>query len=316
MKIGTPIPARGPLANLEAMRRIAEEAERMGYGVLAVPDHILVPRRIDSTYPYTTDGAMPGADAGDSLEQFSILAWLAAVSQRAKLVTSVTVAPLRGAVHMAKIVSTIDLLSNGRVALGLGTGWLREEFEAVGAPPFENRGRSTDEYIEAMKILWTEDNPRYKGEFVDFDNIVFLPRPVQQPRPEIWIGGEGKPALRRVVKHGDVWYPIGLNPRQPLNTPARIRDGVARLHEVAEEHDRDPASIGLALFMNAFQEGEPIVADTGERQLLTGGASDLREDIDFLSSLGYGHLVLNFQRPSLEQTLASMQWFADEVGAR
>jgi probable F420-dependent oxidoreductase len=316
MDIGISIPARGPLASEACIRGLAQGAERLDFRHLAVPDHILVPRSIDSTYPYSAGGEFPGAASGDSLEQFTLLAWLAAINTTAKLVTSVAVVPHRGAVHTAKIVSTIDVLSGGRMVVGVGAGWMREEFEAVGAPPFAARGRVTDEYIQAMKILWTEDDPQFEGEFVSFRDISFLPRGVQHPHPPVWVGGESKAAMRRTVRFGDVWYPIGANPRHPLNTPARIRGGIERLHRLAEEHDRDPAGIGLAYFVNAFDESKTVTTDDGERQILSGSAADLAEDIEALEAMGFTDLVLNFGRGTLERSLHSMEWFAEEVRAK
>jgi len=316
MDIGISIPARGPMANAECIRGLAEGAERLGYRHLAVPDHIVVPRRIASIYPYSASGEFPGASGGDALEQLTLLAWLAAATRTVKLLTSVAVVPHRGAVHTAKIVSTIDVLSGGRMVVGVGTGWMREEFEAVGAPPFEARGRVTDEYLEAMKTLWTQDDPRFEGEFVRFADVSFLPRGVQRPHPPVWVGGESRAALRRTVRHGDTWYPIGTNPRHLLDTRERLTKGVARLYAVAEEHGRDPASIGLAYYVNGFDESTTVSADTGERRLLSGNAGELAEDIRFLASLGFADLVLNFSRGTLERSLASMQWFAEEVRAK
>ena len=313
MHIGLSIPARGLLANPAAIRVLAESAEGLGYELLAVPDHIVVPRRIDSTYPYSESGAFPGAAGGDCLDQFTLLSWLAAVTSRARLVTSVTVVPHRGAVHTAKIAASIDVLSGGRLVMGVGAGWMKEEIEALGAPPFEARGRVTDEYLQAMKTLWTEDAPEFHGEFVDFAGISFLPRGVQRPHPPIWVGGESKAAMRRTVRHGDAWYPIGVNPRHLLNTRTRLEAGLARLQALADEHGRDPASIGLAYYVNDFDESRPALVDAGERRLLTGSATDLAEDVEYLASLGFTDLVLNFTRADLERSLASMRWFASEV---
>jgi probable F420-dependent oxidoreductase len=303
------------MATVDTLRGLAEAADRMGFKHLAVPDHILVPRRIDSTYPYSASGAFPGAESGDSLEQFTLLAWLAQVNKTSRLLSSVAVVPHRGAVHTAKIVSTIDMLSGGRVVVGVGAGWMREEFEAVGAPPFEARGRVTDEYLQAMKLLWTEEDPRFEGEFVRFADIAFLPRGVQSPHPPVWVGGESRAAMRRTVRFGDAWYPIGTNPRHLLDTRDRLQKGVARLHALAEEHGRDPASIGLAYFVNTFDETSTTSADTGERRLLSGSADDLKEDIQWLQSLGFTDLVLNFARGTLEKSLLSMRWFVEEVRA-
>src|SRR6266567_4427207 len=118
----------------------------------------------------------------------------------------------------AKILSTIDVMSGGRIMVGVGAGWLEEEFEALGAPPFAERGKATDEYLQAFRELWTKDKPHFDGRFVKFTNIVFVPKPVQKPHPPLWVGGESGPAMRRAARLGNGWYPIGSNPRFPLNT--------------------------------------------------------------------------------------------------
>ncbi len=217
MDIGLTIPTRGPLATREGIEAMARHAETLGFAHLSLSDHLVVPRSIDSRYPYSESGEWAGAASGDCFEQFTELAYLAAITSKVRLITAVAVIPYRAAVHSAKIIATIDVLSGGRMVLGVGAGWLREEFEALGAPPFEARGRVTDEYLQAFKTLWTEDAPRFDGEFVRFDHISFLPKPLQKSVP-IWVGGESPPAMRRTARLGDVWFPIGNNPRHPLDT--------------------------------------------------------------------------------------------------
>jgi len=313
MDVGMTIPARGPLATPECIAALAERAEELSLSYLAVPDHIVVPRKIDSKYPYAASGKFPGAASGEALDQFAILAFVAAITEEARLVTSVTVVPHRGAVQTAKIVSTIDKLSQGRMILGVGAGWMKEEFEAVGAPPFEERGRVTDEYLESFKILWTEENPQFDGRYVRFADISFLPKPVQQPHLPIWVGGESPAAMRRTVRYGDAWYPIGTNPRHLLNTRGRLAEGIANLHRLAEESGRDPNSITLAYFANWFDESKDAIDVDDERQLFTGTAEEIADDMDAIAELGVTDLVLNFQRSSLEKSLASMENFAESI---
>ncbi|MDH3714251.1 MAG: LLM class F420-dependent oxidoreductase [Gammaproteobacteria bacterium] len=313
MDFGLTLPTRGPLGSPECIAALATRAEELGFAHLAAPDHIIVPKLIDSTYPYSASGEWPGQASGDCFDQFSVLSYAAAITSKPRLVTSVTVIPHRGAVETAKLVSTIDVLSHGRMTLGVGAGWLQEEFEAVGAPPFAKRGRVTNEYLEACKILWTEDDPRYNGEYVSFANISFLPKPVQQPHPPIWVGGESPAALRRTVRYGDAWYPIGNNPRHLLDTRERFADGVRRLHALAQENDRDPDTITLTYFSNWFDETRTADTDSGQRMLLTGSAGQIAEDIGALGEFGVRHLVLNFQRETLERSLDSMQHFADVI---
>jgi probable F420-dependent oxidoreductase len=274
---------------------------------------VVVPRSIDSRYPYSESGAWPGAASGACLEQFTLLAYLAAISSNARLITAVAVVPYRGAVHTAKIAATIDVLSQGRMVLGVGAGWLKEEFEALNSPPFEERGRVTDEYLQALKILCSEDDPHFEGQHVRFANLSFLPKPVQKPHPPIWVGGESAPALRRAVRYGDTWFPIGNNPRHPLDTATRFATGRQRLHETAEQNGRDPNSIGLAFYAGWFDETKTLQVADGQRHILTGNPAQVAEDIDALSELGVRDLVLNLQRDTLEQSLDSMQHFADET---
>ena len=231
MDVGMTLPGRGPLAEPESLEQLSRRADELGFAYLAVPDHIVVPRSIDSRYPYSSTGDFPGSASGSCLDQFSVLSFVAAMTRQARLVTSVTVIPHRGAVETAKLVATIDVLSQGRITLGVGAGWMREEFEALGAPSFDQRGRVTDEYLQVFKCLWTEEAPEFDGEFVQFRNISFLPKPLQDPHPPIWVGGESAPALRRTARYGDTWYPIGSNPHFPLDTIERFTARVARLGE-------------------------------------------------------------------------------------
>jgi probable F420-dependent oxidoreductase len=313
MDFGMTVPTRGPLAAPEAIETLATRAEELEFSLLAVPDHIIVPRQIGSRYPYSDSGDWPGQASGECFDQFAVLAYLAAVTEKARLITSVTVIPHRGAVQTAKLVSTIDVLSNGRVTLGVGAGWMREEFEALGAPAFPERGRVTDEYLQAFKILWTEDDPAFDGQHVRFADISFLPKPVQKPHPPIWVGGESPAALRRTARYGDAWYPIGNNPRHLLDTRERFAGGIERLGKLAESGGRDPASIDITYYANWFDESQAATVTDGERRLLTGDTAQIVEDIATFDDLGVKLLMLNFQRDTLEATLASMQHFAEEI---
>lgn len=313
MKIGLTLPMRGPLANPRDIKTLVERAEALGFDHLGVNDHIIVPKAIDSRYPYSATGAFPGSASGECLDLFALLAFVAGISEKARLITAIAVVPHRGAVHTAKVISTIDVLSGGRVDFGVGAGWMKEEFDALNIPPFEARGRVTDEYLKACKTLWTEEDPAFDGEFVQFNGISFLPKPVQKPHPPIWVGGESPAALRRAVRYGDVWFPIANNPHHPLDTIPRFEAGIEKLRQTAEKHGRDPASIRLALFSNWYDETRTGETDSGERQLLTGSAADIAGDISALADLGVKDLLLQFNRDTLDRTLESIQFFVDEV---
>jgi probable F420-dependent oxidoreductase len=316
MDIGLVVPTRGPLATPDAIRTLVRRAEELGYAHLVVSDHLVVPRSIDSRYPYSESGDWAGGASGQCLEMFTLLAFLAAVSERMRLVTGVAVIPYRGAVHTAKIATTIDILSNGRMVLGAGAGWMKEEFEALNVPPFGERGRLTDEYLEAFKTLCSEDDPRQDGTFVQYGDISFLPKPVQRPHPPIWVGGESGPAVRRAVRYGDSWFPIGNNPRHRLDTVARFEDGVRRLHAAAEKHGRDPSTIGLAFYCAWFDHDKHLEAEGSERHILSGSADAVIEDIRALAATGVTDLVFNLQRDSLDSSIATMERFMSEIGER
>ena len=313
MDFGFSIPTRGPLANRDSLLAIAKRGEELGFSYIAIPDHIVIPRQIESPYPYNTARKMVGAADGDCLEQIVLMSYLAAATTKLRLLTSIMVVPHRSPMFTAKALATIDVLSQGRVTVGCGAGWMDEEFKAVGAPPFAERGKVTDEYLRIFKTLWTEDDPRFEGKYARFQNISFLPKPVQKPHPPLWIGGESPAALRRVVALGDAWYPIGSNPEFPLDTLERYTQALSRLRDEAARAKRDPASIELAYWANWYKEGQSKTLDNGQRQLFTGSDADVAGDIAAFRSLGVRHLLFNFVRSTLTESLAATERFAAQV---
>jgi probable F420-dependent oxidoreductase len=226
------------------------------------------------------------------------------------------VAPHRPAVLTAKILSTIDVLSGGRLIVGVGAGWLKEEFEALGAPPFAERGAVTDEYLLAFRELWTKNEPRFEGRFVRFTDIIFAPKPVQKPHPPLWVGGESAPAMRRAARIGDGWYPIGTNPQHPLNTLARYRAAVERLRKLTDEAGRDPASVALTYRVHRHGEGVSAKADNGERHLFSGSTGDMIEDLRTMRGLGVVAIDFGFGAATADATVAAMRHFHDDVIAK
>lgn len=310
MDFGFGLPTRGDFGNRRDLMALARRGEELGFAYLCISDHIIIPKSFASIYPYAADGRPTFPDAW--LEQLTAMAWLAAVTENARLLTSVMVVPHRSPVHTAKILSTIDVLSEGRVTLGVGAGWLEEEFVAVGTPPYAERGKVTDEYIRIFRELWEKDEPSYAGDYSGFSDIVFEPKPVQKPLP-IWVGGESGPALRRVAQLGDGWFPIGANPKFPLATIERYKAGLARLERHAETVGRDPATIDLAYWANWPDDKPPFELEAGERWLCTGTPAEIAEDIDRLGELGVKHVLLNFVRATLEDSLAAIDRFATEI---
>jgi probable F420-dependent oxidoreductase len=315
MEFGFNVPNSGGLANPGDIATIAHRGEELGYTILAIPDHIVFPRSISSRYPYSADGAFSFAAnfEGDFLEPLALMAHLAAITKKARILTSVLVVPYRDPILTAKLVSTIDVLSGGRITLGCGAGWMEEEFVAVNAPPFKERGKVTDEYIAAFRELWSAENPSFKGEYTEFSDIFFAPKPVQKPHPPIWIGGESMPAIRRTARLGDAWYPIGCNPHHPLDTIAKYSAGLDKLKAEAEKIDRDPASIDLAFWAVWYGGDTPTMLESGERMVLTGNAQDIAGDIKAFEELGVRHILFNFLGASLQESLDNMEGFAADV---
>lgn len=314
MKFGISAPFRGPLANPQDIRAVAEAAEQFGFDVITVADHIVVPSVVNATYPYSETGEFVWTADGstDCMEQFTLLAWLAAVTSEIRLLTSVIVVPHRNPLFMAKSLATTDQLSGGRVTVGCGAGWMKEEFEALNIPDFDARGRVTDEYIDVMKLCWQESSASFSGEFIDFANVAADPKPVQSPHPPIWIGGESMPAIRRTAARGDAWYPFGSNPKFRMDT---IDTYVARrdkLFAEAEKIGRDPGSIDLA-YNCAFHSEAAVDGSDGGRQLFTGSAEQRIEDIQALAATGVSTMIVNLPTPDLGQTMERLEAFATDV---
>ena len=316
MLIGFNAPTAGPLATPEAITRLLQGGEAMGYAYATFSDHVVIPTDIHAIYPYSDNGEFPAGARGGRHEQLTEVMFAAARTNTLRLVTSVMVVPHRPAVLTAKILSTIDIFSNGRLTLGIGAGWLKEEFEALAAPDFAARGKVTDEYILAARELWTAVDPRFQGEHVSFDKISFEPKPVQPGGPPIWVGGESGPALRRTARLGDAWYPIGTNPAFPLDSLARYKACVAKLRRLTAEAGRDPASVGLSLRVQKFGAELPALAGDGERHLFSGSPEQIVEDIHALRALGVSAIDFNFLGSTAEKVLEQMERFRASVMAR
>ncbi|HLY91508.1 MAG TPA: TIGR03619 family F420-dependent LLM class oxidoreductase [Acetobacteraceae bacterium] len=315
MQIGCSAPTSGPLIAPDSLVRIATEAEMLGFDYVTVSDHVMMPKSVVSRYPYSESGEFPSGAGAARLEQLATAAFIAAATSKLGIVTSVMVVPHRPAVLTAKMLATIDYLSKGRLTLGIGAGWCKEEFEVIGAAPFDDRGHVTDEWMMVCKELWSSDDPRFDGKYVKFSDVVFTPKPAQKSIP-IWVGGESGPALRRTAKYADAWYPIGTNPQFPMDTLTRLKGGVAKLKELTEKAGRNPASVGVAYRVSSNPEAQPKGTVNGERKLFTGGGADYAGDIKALQDAGVTAFDFGLFGPSLDATLGNMRRFKDEVMAK
>jgi probable F420-dependent oxidoreductase len=309
MRYGFYLPTRGGCATPDALETIVQRGEALGFHSVMIADHVVFPAIIESRYPYTVSGVFPGG--GDALEQLALMAFVAGRTRTLRLVTSVMILPYRNPVLTAKMLATIDVLSRGRVTVGVGVGWLREEFEALHAPPFDRRGAASDEYLRVFKTLWTQDPASFEGEFYRFASLRCLPRPVQKPHPPIWIGGHSVPALRRVARHGDGWHPVGANPAVPLR-PAELRASLDQLYRLTEAEGRDPAALTIS-FKAPVYDVSATTLDGAERRPFSGSRQQVADDVGAYAKLGVGELVFDFRSEHLTETLERMERFAETL---
>ena len=207
MQFGANLFGVGPLADPAALARVARLAEGLGFHSVFLADHVILPRHHASKYPYTGDGSFPYQPDLDWLDPLVALGYLAGRTRTIRIGTSITVLPMRQPIVTAKQIATVDRLSGGRIILGVGVGWLAEEFALLGVP-FAERGRRMDEYLRLMRVLWTEQNPTFSGEYVRIADCAVTPKPVQARLP-VWVGGESPAALRRAARLGDAWHSAG-----------------------------------------------------------------------------------------------------------
>ena len=305
MRYGFYLPTRGRSATPDALQRLVQRGEALGFHSVVVADHVVFPLRIASKYPYTVSGVFPGS--GDTLEQLTLVAFIAAHTQRLRLVTSVMILPHRPPVLAAKMLATLDVLSRGRLTVGVGVGWLREEFEALGAPDFDRRGAASDEILTIFKTLWTGSPASFRGEFFRFADVRCLPVPIQKPHPPIWIGGHSRAALRRAARHGDGWHPVGANPASMLG-PAELRGLLGELRRLTEAEGRDPASLTIAYKAPLYDVERS--GDGGGRRPFSGSDDQVRDDIATYAALGVHELIFDFRSDEVAESLERMERFA------
>jgi probable F420-dependent oxidoreductase len=305
MRYGFYLPTRGRSAEPDALEALVQRGERLGFSSTVIADHIVFPVAIASKYPYTVSGAFPGS--GDTLEQLTLMAFVAGKTRHLRLITSVMIVPHRNPVLTAKMLATIDVLSSGRLVVGVGVGWLREEFAALGAADFDRRGAVSDEYLRIFKTLWTQNPASFAGEFYRFEALRCLPQPVQKPHPPIWIGGHSKVALRRAARHGDGWHPVGANPAAMLAPPEfrALRDELFRL---AEAEGRDPRTLTLSYKAPLYDTGVPA---GGVRRPFSGTREQVLEDIATYAGLGVSELIFDFRSEEPKESLERMERFAE-----
>jgi probable F420-dependent oxidoreductase len=297
MDYGVVLPHIGPYAREQVVDRVqtvAQHAESLGFRSLWVGDHIVIPTQLTSKYPYHPEGKFPIDPADNFLDPLTVLSYVAACTTTVRLGTGVLIIPYRHPIVTAKMVATLDVLSRGRVILGAGVGWMTEEFAFLNAP-YHERGAQTDEYLRAMKVLWTEEEPNFQGRYQTFSHLRCEPKPVQKPHPPIWIGGHSQAAFRRTATLADGWYGHVF-----WREPERLPRDIQAIKDLAEQAGRDPSSLTYAA---------PAYERTFE---------DVLRSLPRYQQAGLDHVVLAFfmWTDSFEDMLGLMERFAREAGLK
>jgi probable F420-dependent oxidoreductase len=252
------VPTASPFATPELLALIGAEAERRGIGTIWVGEHVVLFDEYASSYPYAEDGRMPAPPGSGLLEPLNTLSFLAAQTTTVRLGTAMVLLPQRNPVYTAKEVSTLDWLSNGRVDFGIGVGWLEEEFDAVNVS-WPQRGKRTDEYLEVLKTLWSDETSAYEGEFYSLNPCSMFPKPVQHPHPPIHIGGESNAALARAARAGQGWHTFN-------RTPDQLAEALGKLDDLLAEQGRSRRDVTITV-CPYFQS---LDADMAERYAEAG----------------------------------------------
>ena len=308
VRFGFSLQGRGALADRETLTALAKRAELLGYDSIWVTDRLLIPVESRSPYPYSPTGTFPIGPDEPWLEALTAITYLAMVTQRIAVGTSVLVIPYRNPIMTAKALATADYLSGGRIILGAGAGWWREEFAGLGVP-FADRAARTDEYLRLMKEIWTKPRVAFEGTFMRVAEAGGVrPHPSRQPHIPIWIGGHSEAALRRVVAVGDGWHPLGLRPPVTLDPP-EMAARVVRLQGLAEAAGRDPDAITIS-----FKAPLRLDAAAGTaRRPLAGPPAQIVEDLWAYVHAGVRHFVFDFSVGSMSDMVETLERFAAEV---
>ena len=301
MKYGIILPNVGPLAHIESLARIAQRVEHLGYDGVFLSDHIAIPTELRSAYPYRSDGRFPLTAADRILEPVTTLAYLAAVTTRLHLGFSVLVLPYRHPTLNAKMLGTLDVISNGRLIVGAGVGWMAEEFAALDAD-FDARGAVTDEHIMLLKSFWTETAPDVRGDHYSVAGLGMAPMPVSQPHPPIWTGGISAPALRRAANLADGWHGV----RQSPDDVSRVASRIGEL--------RASRGASMAGFTISLRAGLDVTDDafTGAaRTPLRGSAEQVAGDLVQYQQAGLDYLVAEPRAATADELIAQLERFAE-----
>ena len=289
--------------------RFAQKAEELEFESVWIGDHIVLPTAPTNQYPYTDDGSFRRPHDAPFLETLTILAYVAACTSTIRIGSTVVIVPYRNPILQAKIFASLDVLSKGRAVCGVGVGWLEKEFETLDVP-YSERGPMTNEWLEIFTNLWTEQEPAYSGDYYSYDGIFFEPKPVQQPRIPIWVGGHTRRALRRTAKYGDAWHPS----RQ---TPEYVTRNLPYLYQQVEAEGRSPDDITISL-KRSLHISDIGVSGSGSGNENAGAGISARtqtviDDIKKCADIGIHQLTYDFPTNDIEECIRILEHFAEKV---
>jgi probable F420-dependent oxidoreductase len=305
VRIAVSLPNVGLDHDREMLLPVAEAAERLGFDSVFAAHHVALPYERASEYPYKRSGTevamSPGMQWLDPLVALSVVA---GATDSIGLGTSVLVLPYRNPVNLAAEVAALDVLSGGRFILGVGAGWMREEFRTLGLDPAE-RGPRTDEYIEVLRTLWTQDPATFSGRFVSFEGTVLAAQPRTEGGPPIWVGGNTEPALRRALRHGDGWHGFEVYPEE-------LPDLHERLERLGGEIGRDPGDLLLSVARGLIPPGREEESFIPDRRMLGGSVGAIVEELGSYAEQGVEVVLIQVSllAPAVPEAL---EWVAAEV---
>ena len=259
------------------MKSWATLSEALGYHIIMTSDHIAITPDVQSRYP------------APFYEPLSLLGWLAGVTTKIEIGTTVIIVPYRNPLELAKATANVDQLSDGRFILGVGIGWAQEEFHVLNAA-YKSRGAVTNEYLAAVKLLWTQDVASYNGKFISFDDVHTAPRPIQTPHPPIWVGGPSDAAMRRTVRYGNAWHPIRIQMDWFKNT------GIPRLKEISDEEAKSMPELCPRIRLRLTDS--PVTGS--DRVVGEGDIDQVHRDLAELENLGCSYVILDTYADDLE----------------
>lgn len=307
IRLGVQLPHFGPHASAEGVGAFAERVEQLGFDSVWVADHVVLPTQTEGDYPYQK-GGLPAENLSPFYEALTTLSFVAGRTSRVGLGTSILVAAYRHPVLAAKMLATLDALSGGRLVLGLGAGWLPEEFELTGAPDFADRGAVLEEIVAIYDRLWSDRVTAFEGDRWSLREMIFDPLPVQRPRPPLWIGGNAGPALRRAARLGDGWHAARVSPRE-------LAEKIVELRRLTEEAGRDPDAVEPSVTCLLRLSDAPV--DRERQRDLVGPPEVIAELIAAYAEAGAKAIVLGLDpREPLQRRLETIEVVAREIMPR